>query len=101
MQSDDLAPAIPAKRTRSQSQVDISLSAFPFASLPSLDSELPSPKRTRVGDGEGDMDMTPASPSQATTHIHPMSRKALRKSGLIGTGAEARRRRQAERMALD
>lgn len=103
MQSDDLAPSIPMKRTRSRSpssRVDISLSAFPFSSLPSLDSELPSPKRTRVGDGEGDMEMVPSGSTPSTT-VRPMSRKALRKSGMIGTGAEARRRRKAERMAVD
>jgi hypothetical protein len=103
MQSDDLAPSIPLKRRRSQSlstaQVDISLSAFPFSSLPSLESELPSPKRPRVGDDEGDLEMNQA--VSTSTAVRPMSRKALRKSGAIGTGASARRRRKSERMAVD
>ncbi|KAG9092559.1 hypothetical protein FRC07_011625 [Ceratobasidium sp. 392] len=102
MQSDDLAPSIPVKRRRSQSpsnsQVDTSLAAFPFSTLPSLDSELPPPKRTRVGDDEGDLEMDQA--AAAAPSVRPMSRKALRKSGLIGTGASARRRK-AERMAVD
>ncbi|CAE6459747.1 unnamed protein product [Rhizoctonia solani] len=98
MQSDDLAPSIPMKR---KSGVDISLAAYPFASLPSIDSDPPSPKRPRIGDGEGDLDMnTATSMSQAPVHVRPMSRKELRKSGHIGTGAE-RRRRKAERMAID
>ncbi|KAG8726324.1 hypothetical protein FRC12_023497 [Ceratobasidium sp. 428] len=102
MQSDDLAPVIPVKRRRSQSpgnsQVDISLSAFPFSTLPSLDQEMPAPKRTRVGDDEGDLEMNQA--ALAAPSVRVMSRKALRKSGLIGTGASARRRK-AERMAVD
>ncbi|KAG9083881.1 hypothetical protein FS749_005667 [Ceratobasidium sp. UAMH 11750] len=102
MQSDDLAPSIPAKRTRSQSpdnsRVDTSLSAFPFSTLPSLDAELPFPKRARVGDDEGDLEMGQA--ALAVPSVRPMSRKALRKSGLIGTSASARRRK-SERMAVD
>ncbi|KAG9102825.1 hypothetical protein FRC06_001014 [Ceratobasidium sp. 370] len=102
MQSDDLAPSIPAKRTRSQSpdnsRIDTSLSAFPFSTLPSLESELPSPKRARVGDDEGDLEMGQA--ASAAPSVRPMSRKALRKSGLIGAGASARRRRSG-RMAVD
>ncbi|KAG9086734.1 hypothetical protein FRC07_012995, partial [Ceratobasidium sp. 392] len=54
--------------------------------------------RTRVGDDEGDLEMDQA--AAAAPNIRPMSRKALRKSGLIGTGASARRRK-AERMAVD
>ncbi|KAJ1310390.1 hypothetical protein OPQ81_007128 [Rhizoctonia solani] len=97
MQSDDLAPSIPMKR---KSGVDVSLAAYPFASLPSIDTDPPSPKRTRIFDGEGDLDMNAAAPSSAPSHVRPMSRKELRKSGHIGTGAE-RRRRKAERMAID
>ncbi|CAE6425313.1 unnamed protein product [Rhizoctonia solani] len=98
MQSDDLAPSIPMKR---KSGVDISLAAYPFASLPSIDTDPPSPKRTRVGDGEGDLDMNAAAPaSQGPAHIRPMSRKELRKSGHIGAGVE-RKKRKAERMAID
>ncbi|KEP53588.1 putative GTPase family protein [Rhizoctonia solani 123E] len=98
MQSDDLASSIPMKR---KSEVDISLAAYPFASLPSTDADPPSPKRTRIGDSEGDLDMNAAAPaSQASAHIRPMSRKELRKSGHIGIGVE-RKRRKAERMAID
>ncbi|CAE6433681.1 unnamed protein product [Rhizoctonia solani] len=98
MQSDDLAPSIPMKR---KSGVDTSLAAYPFSSLPSIDTDPPSPKRTRVGDDEGDLDMNLAtSTSQTPAHVRPMSRKELRKGGHIGTGAE-RRRRKAERMAID
>ncbi|KDN49378.1 hypothetical protein RSAG8_02080, partial [Rhizoctonia solani AG-8 WAC10335] len=99
MQSDDLSSSIPMKR---KSGVDISLAAYPFASLPSLDTDpKPSPKRTRIGDSEGDLDMNVAVPmSQASAHVRPMSRKELRKSGHIGTGAE-RKKRKAERMAID
>ncbi|CEL52408.1 Guanine nucleotide-binding protein-like 3 homolog OS=Caenorhabditis elegans GN=nst-1 PE=3 SV=1 [Rhizoctonia solani AG-1 IB] len=98
MQSDDLAPSIPMKR---KSGIDTSLAAYPFSSLPSIDTDPPSPKRTRVGDSEGDLDMNlVTSTSQSPAHISPMSRKELRKSGHIGTGAE-RRRRKAERMAID
>ncbi|KAG8743700.1 hypothetical protein FRC10_011573 [Ceratobasidium sp. 414] len=102
MQSDDLAPSIPVKRRRSQSpdnsRVDTSLSAFPFSTLPSLESELPSPKRARVGDDEGDLEMDQA--ASAAPSARPMSRKALRKSGLTRAGASARRRK-SERMAVD
>ncbi|KAF8710601.1 hypothetical protein RHS03_02424, partial [Rhizoctonia solani] len=98
MQSDDLAPSIPMKR---KSGIDISLAAYPFSSLPSIETDPPSPKRTRIGDGEGDLDMNVAtSTSQLPVHARPMSRKELRKNGHIGTGAE-RRRRKAERMAID
>ncbi|QRV86155.1 50S ribosome-binding GTPase [Ceratobasidium sp. AG-Ba] len=101
MQSDDLAPSIPLKRRRSQSgQVDISLSAFPFSTLPSLEPELPSPKRTRIGDDEGDLEMDQSTSTSSSHAIRPMSRKQLRKKGLIGTGAAARHRK-AERMAVD
>lgn len=98
MQSDDLASSVPMKR---KPEVDISLAAYPFASLPSMDANPPSPKRTRIGDSEGDLDMNIAtSRPQATTHVRPMSRKELRKNGHIGTGVE-RKRRKAERMAID
>jgi hypothetical protein len=84
-----------------KSGIDTSLAAYPFSSLPSIDTDPPSPKRTRVGDSEGDLDMNlVTSTSQSPAHIRPMSRKELRNNGHIGTGAE-RRRRKAERMAID
>ncbi|CAE7113779.1 unnamed protein product [Rhizoctonia solani] len=97
MQSDDLASSVPMKR---KSEIDISLAAYPFASLPSMDANPPSPKRTRIGDSEGDLDMNVAVPGPQTTHVRPMSRKELRKNGHIGTGVE-RKKRKAERMAID